>query len=200
MNCVFIDHYDSFSFNLIDWLEAGGCKLRRVVCDDRAAMTALVASPEPLVLSPGPKAPQDAPLTKAVVRNSFGRVPLLGVCLGHQLLAEVSGLQVGASLAPLHGACKVLEVCDHRGLFCGYGSSFEAASYHSLSVQEPAVLPPGLCITARCRQTREIMGLEWHGQGRLLAASVQFHPESFLTPKSAGLRRNWLRILADWQK
>lgn len=184
-----VDNYDSFTFNLVQYLRAAGADCT-VVENDRATVDQLRAlAPDGLVISPGPGAPEGAGVTVALIRELAGVVPMLGVCLGHQAIAQAFGARVSRSGAPVHG--KVSSVThDGRGVLRGVPSPFAATRYHSLLV-EPESLPDVLEISART-SSGEIMGLR-HRQ--LPIEGLQFHPESILTEHGPQLVQNWLSSL-----
>ncbi len=194
MRLALIDHYDSFTFNVIDWLEQDpDVKVERVCFDDEAAMAALAAAPVPLVLSPGPKRPEDARATLALVQKLLGKTPILGICLGHQLLAHLAGARIVPGSAPFHGSTREIRPLRSGGLFAGLGAaSFRAATYNSLVVEE-ATLPAPWRVTARC-ELGEVQAIAREVAGDADAFGIQFHPESFLSESAALLRGNWLRL------
>ena len=195
MLVVLLDHYDSFSFNVLEWLRALGLTPHCVPHDDQAAVAQLRLQPLPLVLSPGPKAPADYPATLDLVRASLGRVPVLGICLGHQMLAHVAGATVIRARAPRHGMTRTILPAAgiDTGLappgWLGHLAPFRAATYHSLVV-DPATLPmrqpqlgdlsSGWRIDARCDEG-EVQAISRLVPGEAPAFGVQFHPESFLS-------------------
>jgi anthranilate synthase component 2 len=184
---LLVDNYDSFAWNLVQALRALGADVlvRRndaVSCD--AAMALL---PDAVVISPGPCTPKEAGISVDLVRACAARrVPLLGVCLGHQAIGAAFGGRVVRGVRPVHG--KTSEVThDGRGVFAGIASPISAMRYHSLVVAEP--LPAELVATARTA-AGELMGVRHRG---LPLEGVQFHPESFLTPAGPSLLANFLR-------
>ncbi|MCE9669709.1 aminodeoxychorismate/anthranilate synthase component II [Myxococcus stipitatus] len=183
---LLIDNFDSFTFNLVQALGAQGAR-PRVVRNDALTVADIEAlRPERIVISPGPGTPDDAGVSLDVIRAFGGRVPLLGVCLGHQCLGQVFGAKVVRAPVPVHG--KTAEV-EHsgQGLFEGLPRPFTAARYHSLVVERES-LPECLEVTAwhegliMGMRHRELPGLE----------GVQFHPESFLTTHGPRLLGNFL--------
>jgi anthranilate synthase/aminodeoxychorismate synthase-like glutamine amidotransferase len=181
-----LDNLDSFTFNLVQALQA----LKAEVAVERADRSSLARlkrlKPARLLVSPGPGHPAQAELALAAIRHFSGRIPVLGVCLGHQALALAFGAKVGRAARLLHG--KVSRIAHSgEGVFRGLPQGFSATRYHSLIVQE-AGLPPGLHVTARS-ESGELMGLA-HASG---AQGVQFHPESILTPCGPRLLANFLR-------
>ena len=186
MVCV-IDNYDSFTYNLVQYLGELGADVR-VVRNDALSVEAIAATrPDRIVISPGPGRPETAGVTMAVIRYFGQTTPILGVCLGHQAIGAVFGGRVVRAGAPLHGKTSTIEH-DGRGVFKGMTQPFVATRYHSLVVVDEG-LPPDLEISARTREDRTIMGLRhraWPLHG------VQFHPESILTSEGRCILRNFL--------
>lgn len=197
MRLALIDHYDSFTFNVIDWLERDPAVVcERVSFDDEAGMARLLAAPCPLVLSPGPKRPEDAASTLALLQKLLGNVPILGVCLGHQMLAHLAGARIVPAAAPFHGSTRKILPLTSSGLLAGLPlSGFHAALYNSLVVDEGS-LPAPWVVTARCEQN-EVQAIARLVPGRAPAFGIQFHPESFLSENADLLRTNWLRLAAN---
>lgn len=191
MKVLFIDNFDSFTFNLVEEFERRGCQVD-VWRNDIAAAEALSrASAETslIVLSPGPGTPRDAGCCIELCRLAAGRVPLLGVCLGHQALVEAMGGEVGAAGQIVHGKAATMEH-DGRGVFAGLSSPMAVARYHSLAALR---VPDALRVSATCRGVDDrpvVMAVE-HRQHRLLG--VQFHPESILTPMGGCFLDNVMR-------
>jgi anthranilate synthase/aminodeoxychorismate synthase-like glutamine amidotransferase len=182
-----LDNYDSFTYNLVQYLGELGATLHvrrnnQVTLDEIAAL-----APSHIVISPGPGRPEDAGLTPGVIERFGPSVPILGVCLGHQAIGLVCGGRVVRAPVPMHGKTSVIEH-DGRGVFTGLASPIEASRYHSLIVEEQG-LPEVLEVSARSRGDGIIMGLRhktWPLQG------VQFHPESVLTSEGRRMLRNFL--------
>jgi anthranilate synthase component 2 len=188
MICV-IDNYDSFTYNLVQYLGELGAEVH-VVRNDAATVDEVAASrPERIVISPGPGRPEDAGITMGVVRQLGERTPILGVCLGHQAIGAVFGGQVVRAGVPMHGKTSLIEH-NGRGVFSGISESFAASRYHSLVVAEEG-LPDDLEVTARTRDDRIIMGLRHR---RWPVHGVQFHPESILTEHGKAMVRNFLAM------
>jgi len=184
---LLIDNYDSFTFNLAHRLGEIGAAVR-VVRNDAVTIADIErAAPERLVISPGPGRPESAGVTVEALRRFSGRVPVLGVCLGHQALATAFGGRVDRATVPMHG--KVSHVV-HEGthVFANVDSPFDAGRYHSLVIAEDAV-PPGFIVTARVEKEGTIMGVRHESQPTF---GVQFHPESVLTPAGYTILRNFL--------
>jgi anthranilate synthase component II len=189
--CV-IDNYDSFTYNLVQYLGELGAELH-VVRNDAATVDEVAAiKPERIVISPGPGRPEDAGITMNVIRELGERTPVLGVCLGHQAIGAVFGGQVVRAGVPMHGKTSIIEH-NGRGVFNGMSEGFEASRYHSLVVLEQG-LPEALEVTARTRDDRIVMGLRHR---RWPVHGVQFHPESILTGEGHKLLRNFLEGRLD---
>jgi anthranilate synthase component 2 len=182
-----VDNYDSFTYNLVQYLGELGAAVR-VVRNDQATIAELAAmKPERIVISPGPGRPEDAGVTTEVIRVLGETTPILGVCLGHQALGAVFGGSVVRAEAPMHGKTSTIEH-DARGVFTGIEGPFVASRYHSLVVADQG-LPEVLEVTARTREDRSIMALR-HRTKPLFG--VQFHPESILTGEGHRILRNFL--------
>jgi anthranilate synthase component 2 len=184
-----LDNYDSFTFNLVQYFGELGATVTvrrndRVTLDEIAAL-----APSHIVISPGPGRTEDAGLTTAVVKHFGERMPVLGVCLGHQAIGAVFGGQVVRARTPMHGQTWMVEH-DGRGVFAGLKEPFVASRYHSLVVAEEG-LPDELEISARTREDGTIMGLRHR---TLPIHGVQFHPESVLTDEGRRMLRNFLEL------
>ena len=185
---VVVDNYDSFTWNLVQLLYGNG---REVVVrrnDEVDAETLEDLAPSHVVISPGPGRPEDAGATCAIVDRWAERVPILGVCLGHQAIAAVFGGAVGAAGSLMHGKPSPI-AHDGRTIFGGLPSPFVAGRYHSLAV-ERAGLPAELEVSAGTTGG-EIMALR---HASLAVEGVQFHPESILTPEGDRLLANFLAL------
>src|SRR5678815_3162041 len=171
-----LDNYDSFTYNLVQYLGELGAQVE-VVRNDATTIDAIEQSrPERIVISPGPGRPEDAGLTMEVIRRLGAKTPILGVCLGHQALGAVFGGSVVRAPVPMHGKTSTIEH-DGRGVFHGVPSPFVASRYHSLVVAEEG-LPASLEISAKTKEDGIIMGLRHR---EFPVHGVQFHPESILT-------------------
>jgi len=183
-----IDNYDSFTYNLVQYLGELGADVQ-VVRNDASSVAAIAASkPGHIVISPGPGRPEQAGVTMAVIRELGATTPILGVCLGHQAIGAVFGGSVVRAATPMHGKTSTIEH-DGRGVFHSITGPFVASRYHSLVVAEDD-LPRDLEVTARTKEEGIVMGLrhrEWPVHG------VQFHPESILTSEGRTILRNFLR-------
>jgi anthranilate synthase component 2 len=180
-----IDNYDSFTFNLVQYFGELGEEVRTLRNDeiDVADMAAL--APGRIVFSPGPCTPAEAGVCIEAIRHFAGRVPMLGVCLGHQSIGAALGGRVVRARAPMHGKTSRL-AHDGQGVFRGLPQDFTVVRYHSLVV-ERASLPEGLAISAEV--DGEIMGLRHR---TLPIEGVQFHPESILSEHGHAMLRNFL--------
>jgi len=183
-----IDNYDSFTYNLVQYLgELGACpEVRR---NDQTTVDEIVRlAPERIVISPGPKTPNEAGICLEVIEKLAGRMPILGVCLGHQAIGQAFGGKVIRAPEIMHGKTSEIRH-DGKTIFCGLPNPFSATRYHSLIV-ERASLPPCLEISATTSDGL-IMGLR-HKEVKV--EGVQFHPESVLTDAGKQLLANFLKL------
>ncbi len=184
-----IDNYDSFTYNLVQYLGELGARVT-VRRNDQVTLAEIEAlGPDRILISPGPGRPEDAGVSLDVIRAFGPRLPILGVCLGHQAIGLAFGGEVLRAPMPIHGKVSAVDH-DGLGVFAGMGSGFDAGRYHSLVVAEDS-LPADLLVSARTRTDRIVMGLR-HRQWPL--HGVQFHPESVLTPEGRQLLRNFLEL------
>ncbi|MBK8690412.1 MAG: aminodeoxychorismate/anthranilate synthase component II [Betaproteobacteria bacterium] len=183
---LMIDNYDSFTWNLVQYFGELGADVH-VHRNDAITLEQIEAwQPERIVISPGPCTPREAGISVPVIERFAGRIPLLGVCLGHQAIGQAFGGNVVRAQRVMHG--KVSAVThDGRGVFTGLPSPLTVTRYHSLAI-ERATLPAGLEITATA-EDGEIMGVRHRS---LPVEGVQFHPEAFLTEHGHALLRNFL--------
>ena len=185
-----LDNYDSFTYNLVQLLGELGAEIEVRRNDQVTVKEIERRNPEALVLSPGPGRPADAGILLETIRHFAGKVPMLGVCLGHQGIGEVFGGKVVAAPSLVHG--KTAEVMhDGRTIFRGLPASFPAARYHSLVVDERSI-PDSLQVSATTAEG-VVMGLR-HKQFPI--EGVQFHPESILTTAGPQLLKNFLELVA----
>ena len=185
-----IDNYDSFVYNLVQYLGELGAAPIVHRHDARSIDEIMEIEPDAVLISPGPGTPDDAGLSNEVIRAFCGRRPVLGVCLGHQCLGQAFGGRVVRAPHVMHGKTSVIHH-DGRGVFEGLPNPFEATRYHSLIVDRDSV-PPELEITAET-DDGTVMGLRHR---EFAVEGVQFHPESILTVAGHDLLRNFLGMTA----
>ena len=185
---LLIDNYDSFTFNLVHYLSELGadCVVKRN--DSLTVAEALDGGAEAIVISPGPCTPNEAGICLDLVREAAGRMPLLGVCLGHQAIGQAFGAAVVRAPAPMHGKVSAI-THDDGDVFAGLPSPLNVTRYHSLTVA-PDSLTPELVETARTADG-VIMGLRHRDHP---VFGVQFHPESIASPAGAAIVANFLRL------
>jgi anthranilate synthase/aminodeoxychorismate synthase-like glutamine amidotransferase len=185
---LLIDNYDSFTYNLYQYLCELGADVR-VVRNDAISVEEIEAlAPERIVISPGPCTPKEAGVSVEVIRRFAGRVPVLGVCLGHQCIGEAFGGIVEGAGEIKHGKLSRISH-DGRGVFAGLPEPMEAIRYHSLAVN-PRSLPDELEVTA-WSESGVVMGVR---HKRFTVEGIQFHPESIMTPNGKDLLRNFLAM------
>ena len=188
---LMIDNYDSFTYNVVQYLGELGAEVQVVRNDEISVADIRALAPQQIVISPGPCTPNEAGISMAVIEAFAGVVPILGICLGHQCIGQVFGGKVVRARKVMHGKTSAIH---HRGegVFRGLSEPFEATRYHSLVVEKES-LPACLEITAwtctEAGEIDEIMGLRHR---ELAIEGVQFHPESILTAHGHDLLRNFL--------
>lgn len=187
---LLIDNYDSFTFNLVHYLGELGAACEVVRNDAITTDEALAMDPEAIVLSPGPCSPNEAGICLDLIHAAAGRIPLLGVCLGHQAIGQAFGAQVVRAPRPMHGKVSAIRH-DGSGVFAGLPDPFRATRYHSLTVA-PDSVPPCLIANAHT-DDGVIMGLRHDTHA---VHGVQFHPESIASEHGHALLRNFLRCAA----
>lgn len=188
---LMIDNYDSFTYNIVQEFGMLGADVRVVKNDAIDCAGIAVLRPAALVFSPGPGNPDTAGVTLAAVKAFAGKVPLLGICLGHQSIAQAFGGRIVGAKRLMHGKTSQLKH-DGRGLFRGFPQGMEVMRYHSLAV-ERATLPDCFEISAEA-EDGEIMGLRHR---TLPVESVQYHPESIGTPDGIRQLRNFLDLVQE---
>ncbi len=191
---LIIDNYDSFTWNLVQRFgELDGTLPVEVVRNDRIdAAAALAMRPTHLVISPGPCTPKESGECPAIIAAFRGRIPILGVCLGHQTIGDMHGMIVERHHTPVHGKTSWIHH-DRGGLFVGMSQPFEATRYHSLVVRRESV-GPDFTVSA-WTEAGDVMGLRWNAPaGCAPLEGVQFHPESFLTTEGPHLLANFLAM------
>jgi anthranilate synthase/aminodeoxychorismate synthase-like glutamine amidotransferase len=184
-----IDNYDSFTYNLVQYLGELGAEVRvrrndAITLDEIGTM-----APDQIVISPGPGRPEDAGISLDVVRRFGPSTPILGVCLGHQTIGMVYGGRVIRAPQPMHGKTSII-VHDGKGLFGGIGEPFPAGRYHSLVLAQDTV-PSALEVAARTKDDGTIMAVRHRSYP---VHGVQFHPESVLTEEGRTILRNFLDL------
>ncbi len=189
---LMIDNYDSFTFNLVQYLAELGAEVEVRRNDTLTPDDVERMAPEHIVISPGPCTPNEAGVSMALVERFAASVPILGVCLGHQAIAQACGGRIVHAARVMHGKTSII-YHDGRGVFAGLPQAFTATRYHSLVVA-PDSVPEGFVVTAWSGGPEpEIMGLRhrvWPLEG------VQFHPEAILTEHGKALLRNFLSASA----
>lgn len=181
-----LDNFDSFTFNLVQVLGSLGAEVTVHRNDAVTVEEIEKARPDRILISPGPKRPQDAGVSNDVIRHFSGKIPILGVCLGHQCIAQVFGAKVQRAERILHGKESPV-YHDGTGIFRGLPSPMRAMRYHSLLV-DPKTLPPEFILTAKTLHD-EVMGIRHRDHP---VEGVQFHPESYRTPHGRTLLKNFL--------
>ncbi len=185
-----IDNYDSFTYNLVDYIATVGAEVV-VARNDRITLAEAEAhEPTHLVVSPGPGTPADAGVSQAMIERFGAEIPVLGVCLGHQVICEMYGGRVDRAGAIVHGKPDMV-THDGSALYAGLPNPFEAGRYHSLAALEP--IPEVLIVTGHTPDG-EVMGVRHRSRQ---VHGVQFHPESVLTPEGRRLIANFLNLESD---
>jgi anthranilate synthase/aminodeoxychorismate synthase-like glutamine amidotransferase len=185
---LLIDNYDSFTYNLVQAFLVLGADVRVFRNDAIDIAAAMALQPTHLCISPGPGTPYDAGISMDMIRAFAGKIPVFGVCLGHQSITEVFGGKVVRAGRLMHGKTSPV-YHDGRTLFAGLSQPCEVGRYHSL-IAQPESLPPVLEVSARTPEG-EIMGIRHR---ELMVEGVQFHPESVLTPEGPTLMGNFLKF------
>lgn len=185
---LLIDNYDSFTYNLVQAFAARGAEVCVFRNDQLGTSEAVALNPSHLVISPGPGRPEDAGVSREMIDAFGGRIPVLGVCLGHQCLVSCFGGNIVRAACLMHGKTSLVKH-DEGTLFAGLSQPFEAGRYHSLCADRQT-LPDELVLTAESERG-EIMGVR---HKTLPLYGVQFHPESVLTPEGDRLLTNFMRM------
>ncbi|MFW7377864.1 MAG: aminodeoxychorismate/anthranilate synthase component II [Oligoflexus sp.] len=195
VDVLFIDHYDSFSFNLIDWISGKGCpfRLHRLAYDE-IVLADWVAHPLPIVLSPGPKAPQDAVETLNLVKALWGRVPMFGICLGHQILGHFLGAGTEMSCEPFHGSVRDIFIRRWIPQFPALPGRIHAASYNSLVVNRKKLREDWIFAE---NTWGEVEGIFLHAAS-MPVLGLQFHPESFMSQGQEPFLNWWWQAVAQY--
>ena len=183
---LMIDNYDSFTYNLVQYLGELGADVTVFRNDGISIEEAERLRPARIVISPGPCTPNEAGITLGLIERCAGKIPILGVCLGHQAIGQAFGGRVVKAKRVMHGKISTIRH-DGKGVFSGIGGSFAATRYHSLAVERES-LPDCLAVTAQS-EDGEIMGLRHRS---LAVEGVQFHPEALLTEHGHAMLKNFL--------
>jgi anthranilate synthase component II len=185
---VMIDNYDSFTYNLVHAFGALGVEVKVFRNDKVGVEEAIRIQPAAIVVSPGPCTPKEAGISVELIRRASGRVPILGVCLGHQSIGEAFGAKIIGAKAIMHGKTSLVKH-NGQGLYAGLKNPFIAGRYHSLAIARET-LPAALIVEAET-EDGEIMGIRHKSHATY---GIQFHPESVLTPSGKRLLRNFLDL------
>ncbi len=189
---LLIDNYDSFSYNLYQLVGMLNSNIRVIKNDELTISEIESLQPSHIIFSPGPGRPKDAGICEKAIAYFCGKVPILGVCLGHQAICEVFGAEVTYAKVLMHGKASSVHIANGSALFRGLPPIIDAGRYHSLAVSRET-LPDELLVIAE-DSNGEIMGIK-HKDYDIYG--VQFHPESILTPKGKAIVENFLKIGGD---
>ena len=192
---LLIDNYDSFVYNLYQFIAEAGEEVRIVRNDEMTSEEVMVMRPDAVGISPGPGKPGDAGICVELIQRAEGRIPILGVCLGHQAIAEAYGAEVVHAGKLMHGKTSVLRDVQDSVLFRDIPGPIQVARYHSLAVREET-LPEEIWVTARA-EDGEVMAMEHR---RYDVYGVQFHPESVMTPQGYKMIENFIRSVTAQAK
>jgi anthranilate synthase component 2 len=185
-----VDNYDSFVYNLVQYAGTVRPDIRVIRNDDLSVADVRTLQPDGIILSPGPGRPEDSGICVPLIRELAGRVPILGVCLGHQALGVAFGARVGRARDIVHGKTSLIRIVRASRLFTGIPRKFQATRYHSLVVQPDSISGP-LRVTAKTHDGKYVMAMEVHKQKTF---GVQFHPESIETHVGMDIIRNFLKL------
>jgi anthranilate synthase component 2 len=191
---VLIDNYDSFSYNLYQLIGSVEPDIKVIRNDDYTIEEIEAMNPEALILSPGPGRPADAGVCIEAIRHFAGKIPIFGVCLGHQAICEAFGGTVSYAKELMHGKKKTIYQTGENVLFAGMEQAFPAARYHSLAALKET-LPEDLKVTAES-EDGEVMAVEHQ---KYPIYGVQFHPESVMTPDGKLMIENFMRVVRKGQ-
>lgn len=187
-----IDNYDSFTYNLVQMIGTINPDIRVIRNDEMTVEEIAALQPSHIILSPGPGYPKDAGVCEAVIQRLQGRVPILGVCLGHQAICEVYGARISHARHLMHGKKSRVHIQTESPVFAGMEEEIDAARYHSL-IAEDGTIPDCLQVLSTDVENGEIMAV---GHREYPVYGLQFHPESILTPKGKSILENFLNIKA----
>ncbi len=186
---LIIDNYDSFTYNLVQAIGVMGYELEVYRNDKITVNEALAGKPQCLIISPGPCTPKETGVSNDLIKAFTGKIPILGVCLGHQCIAYSFGADVVRADRLMHGKTSMIEH-DGKTIYSGVKNPFEATRYHSLIVDEKT-LPECFETTSRTTDMGELMGIR---HKKHIIEGVQFHPESFMTAEGPSILRNFLEV------
>lgn len=187
-----IDNYDSFTYNIVQYIGKLGADVN-VFRNDTITLDEIEElKPEALIISPGPRTPREAGISVDAIRRFTGKIPILGICLGHQSIGYAFGANIVRAKKLMHGKTSLIEH-NQKGIFKGMNNPFHATRYHSLVIDEKT-LPEEICITARSKDDKEIMGIRHR---HYPVFGLQFHPESILTENGIKLISNFLEIAKE---
>ena len=185
---LIIDNYDSFTYNIVQYVGSINSNIR-VIKNDECSIDEIICLPlSHIIISPGPGNPDDTGATKEIVNNFFGKIPILGICLGHQLLASIYGANIICSKNIVHGKMSNLVVSEKSEIFKSLPRSFDVVRYHSLIVENDSI--EDIFITAKTNEN-EIMALEDQDNK---VYGLQFHPESISTQYGINMIENFLKL------
>lgn len=187
---LMIDNYDSFTYNIVQYCKELGADLKVVRNDELGVEDIKALNPAKIILSPGPSEPKDAGITLDAIKEFSGKIPLLGICLGHQAIGQAFGGNVVRATKLMHGKTSNMNVCKESIIFKGIPQNFRATRYHSLVI-EKSTLPNIVCPTAYSDDDGEIMAIEI---SNMQVYGVQFHPESILSEYGYTILANFLNI------
>lgn len=186
---LIIDNYDSFTFNLVQLAGRFESDIKVIKNDELSAAQVLALNPTHIIISPGPGKPKEAGVCEEVIKLAAGRVPLLGICLGHQAICEAYGAQITYAKTLMHGKKSLIHIANGNPLFRGLSPVLEVGRYHSLSAAR-ATLPDELLVIAE-DDAGEVMGVK-HKEHEVYG--LQFHPESILTAGGEVMMENFLKV------
>ncbi|BCD68355.1 aminodeoxychorismate/anthranilate synthase component II [Nitratiruptor sp. YY09-18] len=187
---LMIDNYDSFTYNIVQYCLELGANLKVIRNDELSVAAIEKLNPEKIIISPGPATPNEAGVSLDVVRKFADRKPILGICLGHQTIAQAFGGEIIQAKNMMHGKTSQIEVLQDTKIFDKLPAEFRATRYHSLVVN-PQNLPATIKPTARSKDDKEIMALEVEGKP---IYGVQFHPESIMSEYGYEILDNFLQL------
>ncbi len=192
---LLIDNYDSFSYNVYQLIGSVRPDVRVIRNDELTVAEVMKLQPEAVIISPGPGRPAEAGICTWLIKECAGRIPILGICLGHQAICEAFGAAVSYAKELMHGKKKEIVQMNNGAIFRGMPERFPAARYHSLAVMEET-LPECLKVTARC-EDGEIMAVE---HTKYPIYGLQFHPESVMTPNGKVMIENFFSAADSFQE